>query len=665
VTPGAGDLLALLTEYLGARCVLLVLDNCEHVVDDVALLVERLVRACPNLRVLCTSRAPLDLGAEVAYRVEPLPKSADAVQLFLERARAAAPDIAFTAADVAVLAQICDRLDRLPLAIELAAPWLRMMMPAELWRRLSEGLDVVAGNRRDLPARQRTIRATLEHSYRLLDVADQILFRRLAVFAGSFAAQAVEDVCSLPPVDRPMVVERLTRLRDRSMLVVERQVTGPTRYRLLETLRGYAALELAASRENAALQRRHFGYYLALAERIDRDRHRTGSDHAVGTLVADEQNLRAALAWGLEHEPVGALRLAAALEAFWMIRSVAEGRDWLRHSLAAVPDGAAARARALIVSPLVVAGGIPWPEARRMIATSKASYDAQGDREGSAMADLTMALSALFNGELDEAQRVVEEALRVYDDIDGVLFHARAITYLGAVLSLRPGSFEGKRRVLAEAAAYTTRVGDSWAQGLALTMLGLTELRAGNRPAALRSLQAALRGRMRGGVTASAVGAIGMSVLDSDPRLALTLLDAATAIRDRAGVGQFPVPLQREFTRGRAAAERRLSAATVRRCRLRGRTLSTADALALASAQADPTPVGQRLTVRQEEVTALVADGLTNREIAAELQLSVRTVETHVNNVLTQLNLHSRGQLADWVQERGAALIGPGTSELT
>ena len=227
-----------------------------------------------------------------------------------------------------------------------------------------------------------------------------------------------------------------------------------------------------------------------------------------------------------------------------------------------------------------------------MIATSKASYDAQGDREGSAMADLTMALSALFNGELDDAQRVVEEALRVYDDIDGVLFHARAITYLGAVLSLRPGSFEGKRRVLAEAAAYTTRVGDSWAQGLALTMLGLTELRAGNRPAALSSLQAALRGRMRGGVTASAVGAIGMSVLDSDPRLALTLLDAATAIRDRAGVGQFPLPLQREFTRGRAAAERRLSAATVRRCRLRGRTLSTADALALASTQADPTPVG-------------------------------------------------------------------------
>ena len=112
VTPGAGDLLALLTEYIGARCVLLVLDNCEHVVDDVAMFVERLVRACPNLRVLCTSRAPLDLGAEVAYRVEPLPKSADAVQLFLERARAAAPDMAFTAADLAVLTQICDRLDR-------------------------------------------------------------------------------------------------------------------------------------------------------------------------------------------------------------------------------------------------------------------------------------------------------------------------------------------------------------------------------------------------------------------------------------------------------------------------------------------------------------------------------------------------------------------------
>ncbi len=259
----------------------------------------------------------------------------------------------------------------------------------------------------------------------------------------------------------------------------------------------------------------------------------------------------------------------------------------------------------------------------------------------------------------------MEEALRVYDDVDGVLFHARAITYLGAVLSLRPGSLEGKRRALAEAAAYTTRVGDSWAEGLALTMLGLTELRAGNRPAALSSLQAALRGRMRGGVTASAVGAIGLSVLDSDPRLALTLLDAATAIRDRAGVGQFPVPLQREFARGRAAAERRLSAATVRRCRLRGRTLSTADALALASAQADPTSVGQRLTVRQAEVTALVADGLTNREIAAELQLSVRTVETHVNNVLTRLNLHSRGQLADWFHERGAALIGPGTSEFT
>jgi predicted ATPase len=237
VTPGAGDLLALLTEYLAARRVLLVLDNCEHVVEDFALLVARLVAACPQLRVLCTSRALLDLGTEADFHVEPLPTSTDAMQLFLERARATAPDIALADADAAAVADICDRLDRLPLAIELSAPWLRIMTPGELLRRLGEGLDVVAGNRRDLPIRQRTIRATVKHSYQLLDSVEQVLFRRLTVFAGSFAVEAVADVCSGAPVDRTVVVELLAGLRDRSMIVVERAADGPTRFRLLEVLR--------------------------------------------------------------------------------------------------------------------------------------------------------------------------------------------------------------------------------------------------------------------------------------------------------------------------------------------------------------------------------------------------------------------------------------------
>ncbi|HKD97088.1 MAG TPA: LuxR C-terminal-related transcriptional regulator [Micromonosporaceae bacterium] len=649
VTPGSGDPVRLLVEQLGDRRVLLVVDNCEHLVEGVALLVHRLVTACPRVRVLATSREPLAVGPEVTVPLAPL-DGPEAVRLFLDRAGAADP--AAPVGDEASVAAVCARLDHIPLAIELAAPWIRVFTPAELLPRLADRFDVLAASRRDLPSRQRTMRAAVDWSYELLTAEQRVLFHRLAVFNGTFALDAAEAVCGTAPLAPGEVGALLAALWERSMVVVDRSGAG-SRYRLLETLRDFAAERLGAAGELDATRRRHFDFFRDRAARIDDDRLRTGSDAQVATLVPDADNYRAALGWGVDTDPAGTLRLAAALEGLWMIRSVAEGAGWVERSLAAAPEPTTHRARALIVAPLVVAGGLPWARARSLIQESIDIYAAADDRVGGIFARLMMSLSAMFSGELVEAERHVTDVRR--HDLDHPLVRARADTYLGAVLLWRPRRLEEARHLLRRGFEASHAIDDGWGGGLALTLLGLADLRAGYRDVAGRNLREALRTNLQGGVTATAVGGLGELAGRDDPSRALVLLEAAEAVRERAGVRGFPVFVAKQLDRAREAARGRMAGPVADRCRERARAMTTDEVLAFALADGKPAAAGEadRLTARQQEVALLVADGLTNRQIAARLHLSVRTVETHVDNILTTLGFHSRARLAGWVRDAG------------
>jgi predicted ATPase/DNA-binding CsgD family transcriptional regulator len=651
VVAGADDATDLVAEQVGERPLLLVLDNCEHVVDAVAPLAHRLVGVCPNLRVLATSREPLAIGPEVTVPVRPLP-AAEAVRLFVDRARAASPGYAGVDADAA-LAPICARLDGIPLAIELAAPWVRLFSPAELLARLADRFDVLVSARRDLPPRQRTMRAAVEWSHSLLPDEQKVLFRRLAAFTGTFGVEAAERVAGFGPLGPDHVAALLAGLQDRSMLVVDPS-PGGSRCRLLETLRDFAAERLAASGEAAALARRHATYYLDRAERADEERLRTGSDAGVAALVQDGDNYRTALISTIEHDPPSALRLAGAVEGFWMVRSVAEGRAWLERALDAAPDQTRHRARALMVSPLVVAGGIPWPRARALVEESIRIYERLGDETGAALATLMMSLAALFHGDLAEARRRAEDVRARPVHRTHPLLRARAASYLGAALTFTPRRLAEGRRLLADGGAASEAIGDRWGQGMALTVLGLADIRAGDREPAGRHLREALRTTLQAGVTAAAIGGLGELASERGPRRGLTLLEAAVAFRDRAGVPSFPVHIGQQIDDALAAARRRLPAPVAEQYRLRARGM-TADeviAYALAETETEPGPM-DGLTARQQEIALLVAEGLTNREIAERLHLSVRTVETHVENILSALGLRGRVRLAAWARDAG------------
>jgi hypothetical protein len=227
------------------------------------------------------------------------------------------------------------------------------------------------------------------------------------------------------------------------------------------------------------------------------------------------------------------------------------------------------------VAPLVVAGGMPWPQARALIESAIGIYESAGDEPGAALARLMMSLSAFFNGEIGEARRLVEDVRKRYEHLEHPLVRARTLTYLGAALSFTPHGLEEGQRLLRQGAGRSGEIGDRWGTGLALTLLGLAELRAGHRGPAREHLSQALKTAMQGGVTATAVGGLGQLAGGSDPRRALTLLEGAVVIRERAGVPQLPVQVQRQLDRALVTACQRMTRQMASRSRACARAMTT------------------------------------------------------------------------------------------
>jgi predicted ATPase/transcriptional regulator with XRE-family HTH domain len=498
-----------LYDYLRAKRLLLVLDNFEQVADA-ATGVAALLTTAPSLTVLVTSRVALRVHGAQEFPVPPLALPAttatpgvdtvaasEAVRLFVERAREARPDFALTADNASAVASICRRLDGLPLAIELAAAWVKILPPAQLLARLSDRLRLLAGGGPDLPARQQTLQATIDWSYNLLAPAEQILFRRLAVFAGGWTLDAAEAVCDFGAGDGVASLDVLAGLLQlvNASLVVAEEREGEARYRLLETIREYAWEKLRVAGEAEIAQTRHRDWFLRFAEEAAPHLHAAEQLDWLARLETEHDNLRAALDWCLT-EPDGAqagLRLAGPLEEFWSIRGhLSEGRGRLAAALAC-PDAdapTAARAEALrSLSRLSRLQGDFGP-ARAPIEESITLWRTLGDKLGLARALYELQDLLQPQGERMQVE-YVDEAIRLYKEAGDAHGLARATTLVGSLAEER-GEPEAFRRALDQNIAFYRQTGDRWALANALRGIAWFAQLEGNYTESLRLREEAL-----------------------------------------------------------------------------------------------------------------------------------------------------------------------------
>jgi predicted ATPase/class 3 adenylate cyclase len=450
---GADDGLA---AHIAARRLLVVLDNLEQVLDAAPELAT-LLGAAPNLKLLVTSRAPLRITGEREYSVEPLP-TGDAVRLFAERAVAIVPSFE---PDPAV-EEICRRLDGLPLAVELAAARVRVFRPAELLRRLESRLPLLAGGGRDAPERQRTLRATIEWSYDLLDGEEQRLFARLGIFAGSFDVDAAETVCGAP-------VDLLEALIEQSL--VRRWESG--RFGMLETIREFAVEELRESGERDVVGRAHLDYFLALAYGAGEE------DGWLERLDAERDNFRAAMRWGLDNgSPRAALQLASALGRFWVIRAHGEGYAWLSEALAAAPDAPPGeRGNGLLWAGSTLAFTADQAGAEALFEQALPLVREAGDRGQVAEVLDRLAGARAMRGDFEAGMALAEGSIAMFREI-GDPASARYALSKVAGYELECGDRARGRALFEEVLALARDVDDAWLETLTLLNLATAHIEA-------------------------------------------------------------------------------------------------------------------------------------------------------------------------------------------
>jgi predicted ATPase/DNA-binding SARP family transcriptional activator len=457
-----------LVAQLRGRQMLIVLDNCEHLIDACAGTVTELLQGCPDISVLATSREPLRIEGEVSWRTpslalpdpDHLPSlerlaAVASIQLFVQRAAAVSPGFALTDENAAAVAEICYRLDGMPLALELAAACVPVLSPQQIAARLGDALGLLSRGRRAAITRQQTLAATLAWSHNLLADDERVLFRRLAVFAGSFTLEAVEGVCADDPV-QAQVLGALGRLVDTSLVHAESR-GEVTRYRLLETVRQYATERLRAADEGPAIRARHCNWYVEFAEARDPEVSASVVGVAPASLDVEHDNLRVALAWALRHEPPAALRLAVSLWRYWLARSFfAEGCQWLETVLAAVPEQSVTRARGLLA---LAVFDLRRGAAQRLAeigAETVAVHRAIGDRTGLALALNADGVLAYLRGQWAKSWQRSMEAQDAapdsgVDEVEASAAHLQAMVLLGrGELAAARAAFEHVRAALAK-----------------------------------------------------------------------------------------------------------------------------------------------------------------------------------------------------------------------
>ena len=477
---------AIVIEALAQLDCLLVIDNCEHVLQAVAELCAGLLAACARLRVLATSREPLNIGGEFAWPVPTLPAPAgvpatvdvllrfDAARLFVERAATALPGWAPAGRDIADIARICARLDGIPLAIELAAARLRTLSLAQIASRLDDRFRLLASTRRDVLPRHQTLRAAVEWSYDLLDEAEQAVFARAARFAAPFTLEAAEEVCAGGDVDRSEVLELLSSLVTKSLIARITGADGAPRYRMLESLRSFGRERLDACREHAATAARHAGYFTAAAEEAGPKLVGSTLQQTLDRLEAEHDEYRTALAWLITSgDADGATRLAGALWQFWNhAYHVRDGRSWLQQVLAL--DGAAPvwRLRALVGSATLDFLEEDLDEVLARCTEGVALSERVGDPRAKAM--LRSAQSEVLRmreDELENAEALGMEAVELFTELGDLRGEANARRVL-TLLAWDRGDLTLARAMAERCLELSLVTGDVYTSAGARSMLG-------------------------------------------------------------------------------------------------------------------------------------------------------------------------------------------------
>lgn len=581
-TPGRTPTDALLA-HLEKRQLLLIVDNCEHLLGAVAALVDELLRNTTGLQVLTTSREPLNLPPERVLPVAPLPTGRESagVRLFLERAAAVGAD-AGEGVDHDLVAQICHRLDGLPLAIELAASRARVLSLPELADRLDERFQLLTGGSRTALPRQRTLEATVAWSYDLLDADAQVMLQRLSVFAASFELTDAEQVCSAPPIDEVGVLDLVTELTERSLLTAE--VAEASRYRMLDTIRAYARERLGETGDGEAegLRDRHLAWTVAETTR------------AAGGLESPEQLVwlarverrlddhRAAMQWALDHDRLeqGA-RVASNLYRYWFLRGVREGREWLEPFAAqtdGLPDQVTARVLFTHGSLLQAMG--EYAASLRSLRRSVDLYEGLDNPRGLAYALHYLMRSSWGIADRDEVRDLCERALHLFEDLGDPVGIGLSLLFV-ATDDYSQGRYEEGLEVMRRCEEVMRQIGAPHlvAHAPELTAWGL--LATGDHSGAARRLAEAIElyDQVENGLcTAHCLETVSLLLAHHAPAAAATLLGAMEAIRDEIGV---PVPPYENISvePARRLISEALADEVIDQLSHRGRELSRGEAL--------------------------------------------------------------------------------------
>ena len=538
-----------LAQELKYKELLLLLDNCEHVVEASAKLCQLLLSSCAKVRILSSSREVLRVAGEVAYQVPSLatpdPKATAcvesltqyaAVQLFIDRALAARPSFRVDNANAPAVASICYHLGGIPLAIELAAARMRLLSVEEVNERLDQRFRLLTGGARTALPRQQTLRALIDWSYDLLQPAEQALFCRLAVFAGGWTLHAAERVCGDDGGDEQSVLDLLASLVDKS-LVLAFERNGVTRYRLLETVRQYARDRLREISDETRCQQRHLAHFLAVAEVAEPKLSGGALQEWLDQLETEHDNVRSALAWSSAAggDAAGGLRLAGALIRYWSVRGhLHEGRGWLSALLAAAPDGqTAARAKALNGAAALALHQGDFPAVRAPAEDSLALWRELGNRRGIARSLQMLAAVTSDLGDIRSARALHEESLAIWRELGDRQGVAASLSAMG-VMARAEGDLPTARALLQECLPVFRELNHPVSIALSLHNLGNVACDQGEYPAARRlyeeslAIRRELRDRQGIASTLSALGDV--ALVQSDHAAARALFEEGLAV---------------------------------------------------------------------------------------------------------------------------------------
>jgi len=669
---------AVLVGYLADKQLLLVLDNCEHMLTECAHLVARLLEAAPGLRVLATSREPLGIAGEYAWPVPPLslpPEGAaqgvgwghryEALALFQERAAAAVPGFVLNEDNMVLVTRLCRRLDGLPLAIELAAVRLRVLTVEEILARLEDRFRLLTTGNRAAPARHQTLRAAVEWSFDLCTALERTLWGRLSVFTDGFELSAAEEVCGGEDMLVEDVFTGVAGLVEKSVLIKIEGGVG-SHYRMLETIRQYGREHLTGGKE-VAVRRRHRDYYLRLTEQAEADWFGPNQVQWLDRFQAEQPNVWAALEFCLTEPGEGrcGLRMAGALYWYWVSCAVRDGRRWLDRALATDTAPSPERAKALWVT-----GWIASTQGDTGYALTVLRERVDPARECTDEATLGHALQFIgmarwFSGELPAASTAYEQALAHYRHagVDN-LFMASALCHLGTVVGAQ-GDTDRAVALCQECIAICQSHGEQWVRSWGLWHLAFARWLRHDIPQVIAHAKEALRLKYalhdQVGI-AWCVELLGwVAATEDDARRAAVMFGMSDTLWQQIGGRLAGWGTVRELSEQCKAKVREALGGPAYDAEVqRGRSCTPDEALAYALGKqpaalpATPTVASEltQLTRREREVATLVAQGMSNRDIAAKLVVAQRTAEAHVEHILTKLGFTSRTQIAAWVTEQ-------------